>query len=514
MDSFLEMKNIEKTFPNGVHALKGASLTVKKGEIHALVGENAAGKSTLMNILYGSLAPDKGEILINGEKKNIAHPRDAIAMGIGMVHQHFKLVQDFTILENIILGYEEKYTNALQKIDYDRARADINDILKRIHVNLNLDQRTDTISIGLQSKVEIVKALFRGATLLILDEPTTVLAPNEVEVFFDFLRVLRDQGCTMIYISHRMKEIFSLSDSITVLRRGQDITSIETKNASMQQLANLMLGYDVKPFEYADRIKTPSGAPVLTLNGLCVENDYVQLRDISFSVRKGEVLGIAGIEGNGQVELADSIIGLLSVQSGSIVLSGKEISRMSTSERRKCSLAYVPDDRIRKGLALNASITENAILGHENNEYVSKKRRFIKWKDAKVFTEKLSKKYRVDGQDNVDQKISMLSGGNMQKVIVGREMIKEPEAIILAQPTAGVDFNAQRWIHEKIIELKEKGCAFLLISEDLDELLNLSDRILVLYRGRIVKEFKSCNDFDMTEIGYYMTGVKTDEAVV
>ena len=513
MGVILEMKNVEKTFNNSIKALGGANLSVEKGEVHALVGENAAGKSTLMNILYGTLRADSGEIQIEGKPCNITHPADAIALGIGMVHQHFKLVPDFTVLENIILGHEGAYTNALKRMDYNKARRDVLSLLKKINVELDLDQRTDRLSIGIQSKIEIVKTLFKGASIIILDEPTTVLAPNEVDNFFDFLRVLRNQGCTMIYISHRMKEIFALSDHVTVLRHGKTIATVTTAGTSMEEVAGMMIGREYSALSCDRSITKPEiREPVLELKHVSVKKSATALSDISLTVHKGEILGIAGIEGNGQVELADTLIGVLYNEQGEILFNKENISRKSPYERRAKGLHYVPDDRIRKGLALNMSITENAIMGHQRTKPVNKRGRFIDWTEAKSFTKRVAEEYKVEGMARPEQKISNLSGGNMQKLIIGREMITNPLMVVLAQPTSGVDFSAQRNIHGKVIEMRERGSSFLLISEDLDELMTLSDRILVLYRGHIVAEFNSKDSFDEKQLGFYMTGVKGSEA--
>jgi simple sugar transport system ATP-binding protein len=513
LDYIIEMKNIEKTFHNTIHALQGADLSVRKGEVHGLVGENAAGKSTLMNILYGSLQADKGEILIGGKACKITHPADAISLGIGMVHQHFKLVPDFTVLENIILGQEAGYTNFFKKVDYNKARQDVSALLKKINVELDLDRRTDTLSIGIQSKVEIVKTLFKGANIIILDEPTTVLAPNEVGSFFDFLRVLRDQGCTIIYISHRMKEIFALCDHITVLRRGKRITTVKTSETSMEEIAGKMIGREYSTLSYErNSFKAEPQEPVLELKNVSVEKSAAALYDISLAVHKGEILGIAGIEGNGQVELADTLIGILHNEQGEILLNREDISRKSPFERRAKGLHYVPDDRIRKGLALNMSITENAVIGHQRSITAGKRGLFIDWTGARSFTKRLAEEYEVYGMARPEQSIGNLSGGNMQKLIIGREMVTDPPMVVLAQPTSGVDFSAQRNIHEKVIKMRDRGSSFLLISEDLDELMALSDRILVLYRGRIAAEFNSRESFDEKQLGYYMTGVKDSGA--
>lgn len=509
---YIQLKGIKKTFPNGVCALRGADLTVHAGEIHALVGENAAGKSTLMNILYGVLKADAGEILMNGEPVHIARSSDAIHLGIGMVHQHFMLVPSFTVLENIVLGSEDKYKNKFGKIDFETARRDIQEIMKQLDVDLDLDSITGSVTIGLQSKIEIIKALFRGAKLLILDEPTTVLAPTEVDSFFDFLRKLRDSGTTMIYISHRMREIFDLTDRITILRKGETISSVKTKEATMEQISRDMLGYEVSSFE-RDRkeIDRSEGNCRFLVENLCMPGRRISLEDISFRIYGGEVLGIAGIEGNGQVELADALIGLREIQSGKILLDGVDLAKEDISGRRSKKMAYIPEDRMHKGLAQNCAITDNTITGHLKEDFLGKKKVTVNWPKADSYATEIAKDYKVEGFKSSDQLISSLSGGNMQKVIIGRELYDKPAMTILSQPTAGIDFNAQSIIHGKINELKSEGCSFLLISEDLDELVRMSDRIYVLCRGKLVKEFSDPEEFDLNEIGYYMTGVKKDE---
>lgn len=509
---YIQMKGIKKTFPNGVCALQGADLTVCAGEIHALVGENAAGKSTLMNILYGVLKPDAGEIMMNGEPVHIAQSSDAIHLGIGMVHQHFMLVPSFTVLENIVLGSEDKYKNKFGSIDFESARKDIQEIMRQIDVELDLDSVTGSVTIGLQSKIEIIKALFRGARLLILDEPTTVLAPTEVDSFFDFLRKLRDNGTTMIYISHRMREIFELTDNITILRKGETISNVKTSEATMEQISRDMLGYEVSAFERDQKkIDRKENNYRFSVEHLCMPGKQISLEDISFQIYPGEVLGIAGIEGNGQVELADSLIGLKKIRSGKILLEDKDITKEDTNRRRARKMAYVPEDRMHKGLAQNSAITDNTIIGHLKDTFLGKRKITVNWPKADSYTTEIAKEYKVEGFKSSGQMISSLSGGNMQKVIIGRELYDQPAMTILSQPTAGIDFNAQSIIHRKINELKNQGCSFLLISEDLDELVRMSDRIYVLYRGKLVKEFSNPEDFDLNEIGYYMTGVKKDE---
>lgn len=509
LEVILEIKNMKKTFNNNIRALRGANLMLEKGEIHAIVGENAAGKTTLMNALYGMIRPDSGEIYLKGKKCTITHPNDAIKYGIGMVHQHTKLVPDFSVLENIILGREKIYTNFFHKIDYAKAKKDVDEILNRLRIDLDLNERTDRLSIGLQSKIEIIKTLFKGAEIVILDEPTTVLAPTEVDSFLEFLKTLRGQGSTIIYISHRLKEIFKVSDSITVLRHGMTVTTLKTSETSMEEVASLMIDRELKGFNQSDPDKGKSiGQTVLKLENVCVEDGSTRLEGMNFTIRQGEILGVAGIEGNGQVELADTLIGIMKNSTGNIYFRDKLINGYSPAKRRKWGIHYIPDDRILKGLALNMSINENVTNGYQYSDIINKSKLFMNWGNSQKFTEKVVADYRVEGMNSPSDLVRNLSGGNMQKLIVGREMISDPPLMILSQPTVGVDFSSQSYIHGKIRELRRKGTAFLIISEDLDELMTLSDRIVVLYRGKIVKEFSSPDAFDEKLLGYYMTGVK------
>ena len=512
MDVIVEMRDIEKTFPNNIRALRKAKLILEKGEIHSLVGENAAGKTTLMNTLYGLVQYDKGDIFIKGEKKFISHPEDAIKCGIGMVHQHFKLVPEFTVLENIILGREENYIKFGWRVDYGKAAAAIKEIMHRIRVDLDLNEKTEKLSIGLQQKVEIVKALFKGAEILIFDEPTTVLAPNEISNFLSFLKDLRNQGSTIIYISHRLKEIFNVSDHITVMRHGETIKTLKTKETSMEEISSLMIGRELKSSNTSvHRNLNSDQGVILKVKDLTIRDTTTKLDRINLTLNKGEILGIAGVEGNGQVELADAIIGLQTITEGEIHFKNERINNYTTFKRRKIGIHYVPDDRMKKGLALDASMNENAIMGYQRDSFLKKRRFFLDWEGSKEFTKSIVENFRVEGMNNPQDNVRNLSGGNMQKLIIGREMISKPPFLILAQPTVGLDFGAQAYIHEKIRELCESGIAFLLISEDLDELMSLSGRILVLYRGRVAKEFLSEDGYDEKEIGYYMTGVKGNE---
>lgn len=512
MGYILEMKGIEKTFGGTIKALKGANLSLREGEIHALVGENAAGKTTLMNVLYGMVKADAGSIFVKGEKVNISHPSEAIKHGIGMVHQHVKLVPDFNALENIILGCESQYTNILRRVNFSKAYKDVEQLLNKLNISMDLYQRTDTMSIGLQSKVEIVKTLFKGAKILILDEPTTVLAPTEVDSFLAFLKNLRDNGTTIIYISHRLREIFEISDSITILRHGENVASLKTSDTTMKEVASLMIGRSIESITVENNSRGKfSDEEILTLDSVCAKGIHTSLKNISFTLRRGEILGIAGIEGNGQVELGDTLIGTLKNTGGTIKFNHENIENCPPKARREKGLRYIPENRMLKGLSSDMTITENAILGYEKENSLKQKERLMDWKKARQFTCNIVDSFKVEGMDKPEDKIRNLSGGNIQKLIVGREMISNPILVVLCQPTVGIDFRSQAYIHKKILELREQGTSFLLISSDLNELMALSDRILVLYRGEIVKEFNADDGFDEVQLGYYMTGVMGNE---
>lgn len=507
MQPVINMEKIYKTYPGGIVALQGADFSLNKGEIHALAGENAAGKSTLMNILYGMVKPDNGNIYINGEKKNIHYPKDAINYGIGMVHQHFMLVPDFTVLENIMIGNESPFTGHAWKINFEMAEKAVRVLLKQLGMNLDLYKKVNELPIGLQQKVEILKVLFKGATILIFDEPTTVLAPNEVEGFLNFLKKLRSEGKTIVFISHRLKEVFSIADRITVLRRGKEVSTLKTKKTSMEDVSNLMIGRRLGSLKTKNH--TISKEKLLELKKVSLSNEISILKNVSFNIKRREILGIAGVEGNGQSELADIIAGLRRNTGGGIWLDSENINNFSIMERRKKGIGYISEDRIEVGLSLEASIVENSIMSYQRKDFIKDGNFSLNWEKAAKFAQKIIKEYGVQGMSSPLDKISSLSGGNMQKLMVGREFISFPQLLIVSQLTRGLDVGAQFLIHQKIVELSKKGAAILLISEDLDELMTLSDRILVLYRGEVVKEFFAEEGYKDKEIGFYMTGVKS-----
>lgn len=507
MQPVINMEKIHKTYQGGIVALRGADFSLNKGEIHALVGENAAGKTTLMNVLYGLVKPDEGDIYINGEKKFIPHPKHAINYGIGMVHQHFMLVPDFTVLENIMIGNERSFTGYVWNINFEKAEKATKVFLKQLGMELDLYKKVNELPIGLQQKVEILKVLFRGAKILILDEPTTVLAPNEIEGFLNFLKKLRSEGKTIVFISHRLKEVSSIADRITVLRKGKVISTLKTNNTSMEDVSNLMIGRRLdllKPKSYSI-----SKEKLLELKKVSLGNEISILKDVSFNIKRREILGIAGVEGNGQPELAEIVAGLRKNTGGEIWFDSKNINDTSILERRKRGISYIPEDRIEVGLSLEASIVENSIMSYQRKNFIKSGHFSLNWEKAIEFTQKIINEYGVQGMSSPLDKTASLSGGNMQKLMVGREFISFPQLLVVSQPTRGLDVGAQFLIHKKIIELSKSGAAILLISEDLDELMALSSRILVLYRGEIVKEFFAEKGYKDKEIGYYMTGVKS-----
>ena len=502
MEKIIKLTNITKKFP-GLVAHDNINLEIEKGEIHAIVGENGAGKSTLMKILSGLYQPDSGEIYIKGKKVIIRNPRHAIKLGIGMVHQHFMLVSRFTILDNIILGSEKSKAGL---IDYELAEKEVTDLLKRYNFELDIHEEVGSLSVGQQQRVEILKVLYRGADILVLDEPTAVLAPQEVKELFINLRKLKEQGKTILFISHKLDEVLEIADTITVLRKGRLIKTLkrnEVKDKS--ELAELMVGRPVILKYSKEDIKR--GKPLIEVKELIVKNesDRRVLNGVSFSVYAGEIYGIAGIEGNGQKELVDSLMGLLSKESGEILLNNVDIKNLNVNEIKRIGVGFISEDRHKEGLVLPMTVWENSVLGyHRDREfglwYRLNVNRIIEHCDniIKNFDVRLSSMFIP---------IKGLSGGNQQKIILGRELIRNPKIIIASQPTRGLDIGASEFVHQLLIKARDEGCAILLISADLEEILALSDRIGVIYNGEIVAEFES-KEATPDEIGYYMTGGK------
>lgn len=500
----LELRNITKTF-GSVVANNNVSMLVKPATIHAIVGENGAGKSTIMRIAYGFYTADSGEILLNGAPVQIRTPQDAIAHGIGMVHQHFMLVDTMTVAENIVLGAEPGSAFAL---DLPVASARIRKLSQEFKLDINPDAVIETLSVGQEQRVELLKALYRDAKLLILDEPTAVLTPPEVEEFFAILRGMREQGKTVIIITHKLDEVLAISDEVTVMRDGAVVGRVPTKETNAAELARLMVGRDVLL-----RVDKPVAQPaesVLVVDGLVVKDAEEQSRvsSLSLVVRAGEIVGIAGVEGNGQTELIEALAGLTPparLAAGAISFCGKEITNLSARQRKNLGIAHIPEDRHRRGLLLEFDLAENSILGvHYRKPAIAGAGVLLDDKAIKDRAARLIRDFDVRPPD-ATLPAKALSGGNQQKLIVGREFDLPPKLLLVSQPTRGVDIGAIEFIHRKLIALRDAGCAILLVSAELEEVTALADRLLVINEGRIVGEVDPRTATD-AEIGLLMVG--------
>ena len=498
-DIAVELRGITKRFP-GVVANRDINIAVRRGQVHAIVGENGAGKSTLMNILYGMQRPDEGTITIDGAQVSFHTPSDAIAGGVGMVHQHFMLADNLTVLENVVLGSEPTRGGFL---DFATARARIKQIAGTYGLDVDPDRLVEDIGVGDRQRVEILKVLYRGAKILILDEPTAVLVPQEVEELFDNLRELTSEGLTVLFISHKLDEVLAVADDITVIRRGTTVASVKPADVTARQLAELMVGSELPTPETRDSTVTDND--VLRVDGLTIDvpGSRSLLEDISFTIRSGEVLGIAGVEGNGQAELVEAIMGMRALTSGTVRLGDDDISSWPTRQRRESGIAYIPEDRHRHGMLLAAPLWENRILGHQT-ERPNVSGPWIDRRGARADTERIVRDYDVR-TPGIDVLASALSGGNQQKLIVGREMSGQPKILIASHPTRGVDVGAQAAIWDHIKAARRNGLAVLLISADLDELIGLSDAIRVILRGRLVAEVDP-SDVTPEDLGAAMTG--------
>jgi simple sugar transport system ATP-binding protein len=496
----LEMKDITKRFPLVV-ANDKVSFTVYKGEIHALVGENGAGKSTLMSILYGLYQADSGQIFINGKKVNIANPNVAINLKIGMVHQHFMLVPPLTVAENIILGLEPKKNNIF--IDMEKAIKRVEELSESMGFKIDPKAKIENISVGIQQRVEIIKVLYRGAEILVMDEPTAVLTPQEVEELFEILRSLKKQGKTIIFITHKLNEVKDLSDRVTVMRRGKVVGVKNTKDTNQEEIASMMVGRKVifeiekKPLNLGKTALKVEKLEALSIKGLPA------VKNISFEIKEGEILGFAGVEGNGQTELVEVISGLRLATGGKIKLYDKDITNYSPRSIREDKIAHIPEDRRQRGIISNYTVAENLILGSNHrppfNEGLT-----LNFSAINNHADKLIKDFDIRPSDR-DNLLKSLSGGNQQKVIVARELFGEPRLLIAAQPTRGLDVGSTEFVHKQILNERDKGKAILLVSADLEEILSLSDLIAVIYEGEIVAilDPKKTNE---KELGLLMTG--------
>ncbi|MFZ5827393.1 MAG: ABC transporter ATP-binding protein [Bacillota bacterium] len=476
----LKLTGITKRFGSLV-ANDRIDLEVRQGEIHALLGENGAGKSTLMNILYGLYTPDEGTIEWKGKPVKIAGPRHAIDLGIGMVHQHFMLVPVFTVAENIVLGQEPGKGGLL---DAKEANARVREISQRFGLEVDPEDKIESISVGLQQRVEILKALYRGAELLILDEPTAVLTPQEVVELGKILKSLVAQGRTIIIITHKLKEVLHMADRVTVIRRGRKVATVDAQGKTEAELANLMVGREVEL--KVERKPAAPKQPVLEIAHLSAKNDrgLLALKDVSFTVRAGEIVGIAGVDGNGQSELIACVTGLRRPAGGVVKVNGQNVTAATPKQVRDAGVGHIPEDRHRRGLVLDFSISENVALGEH--------RKFAHWgilnyQKMRELAEKVVKAFDVRPPEP-DYQARALSGGNQQKVIVGREIMRDPDLMLAVQPTRGLDVGAIEFIHRRLVAERDAGKAVLLVSLELDEVLNLADRILVMYKGQVVAE--------------------------
>lgn len=501
MDVIIEMNKIFKIFPPSLVALDDVSVSFVKGEIHAIVGENGAGKSTLMKILYGMQPADSGEIFFNMKKVKFSDPGEAILAGIGMVHQEIILVPQYTVWENVVLGIEP--VTFLDHLDAKKARKQVKAKIDEFHFNLDPDAKVEDISVAARQKVEILKLLFRNVSVLIMDEPTSVLTPQEIPQLFGELKRLRDNGKTILFISHHLEEVLELSDRVTVLRKGKKVGTIEAAKATKTGLAQMMVGREVI-FETI-RKKQETGDILFEIIGLNYTDPQKRprLSDISIQVKAGEIVGIAGVEGNGQLELVNVIMGLIEPTSGCIQSRGVDITHKTILEKRR-HVAFVSQDRANMGASGPAKITENVIMTHHRlrKRFTSWGGRVLNFKQAALFTGEVREKFDVQ-MSSGDAAFKSLSGGNQQKVILGRELLLDAPFILLDQPTRGLDVGSIEYVHQQIMEMREQKRGMLLISADLEELFRLCDRLIVMHRGRVVAELVT-EKTNIAEVGYLM----------
>ncbi|WP_135821331.1 ABC transporter ATP-binding protein [Halostella litorea] len=478
----VHLDGITKRFP-GVVANDDVTLRVEEGTVHALLGENGAGKTTLMNVLYGLYQPEAGDVIVDGTKREFDSPRDAIDAGVGMIHQHFMLVDPMTVAENITLGNEPTKWFG-RTVDRERAREEVVELSERFGFDVDPDDRIDDVSVGVQQRVEILKALYRGADVLILDEPTAVLTPQEVEELFSVFEELTAQGKTIIFITHKLGEAMTAADDVTVLRDGENVGTVPADSVDRNDLAEMMVGREV--LMDVDRPPADPGDPVLDCNGVSVVDDrgVRVVDDVSLRVREGEVFGIAGVDGNGQTELVEAITGLRNPDEGRIEAFGEEITTTSRRQRIESGMAYVPEDRQERGLVMDFDLVSNGLLGSQHSEpYASRGR--IDWDHARDHAEGIVEEYDVRPPD-ADAEAESLSGGNQQKFVVGREFARDPRLVVASHPTRGVDIGSTEFIHDRINELRSEGKGVLLVSSKLDEVQSLSDRLAVMYEGEVM----------------------------
>ncbi len=500
-DTVVYMKNIVKVYPDGTVALRGVDFEAREGEIHGLLGENGAGKTTLMKILSGLLKPTQGEIYVRGKKVSFRSASEALKHGIGMVHQHLALVPVFTAFENIALGLPLKAVR----------REEIVKLMEETGLKIPLDAVVEDLPLGVRQRIEIIKMLYRNVKILILDEPTTNLTPTETKELFRTLKVLKEQGRTIIFITHKLREVMEITDRITVLRRGRVVGVVETKNVTPEQLAKMMVGREVV-FKIEKKPARPR-EPALIVKDLWVKSDLGgwAVKGVSFEVKAGEIFGIAGVEGNGQTELIEAITGLRKVEKGEVILLGKKVTNKNPAELYKMGLGHIPEDRTRLGLILEMSIAENTILGiHKDPKFLGKYYT-LNWNNIFKHAENIINRFDIIAP-SVKAPAKSLSGGNQQKLVVGREISKQPTVIIAAQPTRGLDVAATEYIRKLLIKMRDEGKAVLLVSADLDEVLQLSDRMAVMYEGKFMGIARP-EELTKEQIGLMMGGYTLEQAL-
>lgn len=505
MSHAVEMRNITKIFGQ-YKANDNVSFTLRKGEIHALLGENGAGKSTLMNILFGMHQPDQGSIWIQGVEQRIASPKAANSLKIGMVHQHFQLIDNFTVLQNIVLGEEPKKRGG--RVDYKVAREKIESLIRQYGLKVDIDKHISSITVGQQQRVEILKMLYRESEILIFDEPTAVLTPNEIDELIVIMKGLKAQGKSIIIITHKLKEIKQVADRCTILRTGKYIKTVEVADTTEAEMAEEMVGRQVT-FK-VDKSEANPEKPMLQVEDLTVRDERYgdMVKQVSFEVRAGEIVGIAGIDGNGQSELIEGITGLRELTCGKVVLDGVDITSLSIRRKTEAGIGHIPEDRQKHGLVLSSTLEDNLML-QEYYKAPFSRGLFLNRSYIATNAEQLIKKFDIRSSLGAKTSAGGMSGGNQQKVIVAREITREPKLLIAVQPTRGVDVGAIEFIHSELVKERDRGSAVLLVSFELDEILSVSDRVLVMYGGEIVADLHT-SETDEREIGRYMAGVKKE----
>ena len=505
----VEMLHITKRFP-GIIANDDITLQLKKGEIHALLGENGAGKSTLMSVLFGLYQPEEGEIHMNGKKVEIRNPNDANDLGIGMVHQHFKLVECFTVLDNIIMGVEP--TDKFGFLRKQEAREKVMALSEKYGLQVDPDAVIEDITVGMQQRTEILKMLYRENDVLIFDEPTAVLTPQEIDELMQIMKNLAAEGKSILFISHKLAEIMAVADRCSVLRKGKYIGTVNTKDVTAQELSRMMVGRDVK--FAVDKDESTPGNVILDVQNMSVASKRSSedaVKNVSFQVRAGEIVCIAGIDGNGQTELVYGITGLEPVKSGKLTLHGKDITKIPIRKRNLSGMSHIPEDRHKHGLVLDYTLEDNIVLQRYFEPEFTNKAGFLKRKNIRAYAERLIEKFDVRSGQGPITTARAMSGGNQQKAIIAREIDKNPELLVAVQPTRGLDVGAIEYIHSQLVAQRDAGKAVLLVSLERDEVMNVPDRILVMYEGEIVGEFDP-KKVTVEELGLYMAGAKREGA--